>query len=73
MKDLIDFGLFSFGLWVATVVTLALGVVWGLVSILFAMFNIFGKPIETITGPAGLYLWNGLACELHFGFVDSLL
>ncbi|XP_041368265.1 clarin-3-like isoform X2 [Gigantopelta aegis] len=71
VKELIDFGLFSFGLWVSTIVTLALGVVWGLVSIMFAIFNIFGKPIETITGPAGLYLWNGLA--LIFSLLACLL
>lgn len=63
VKDLIEYGLFDFGLWVSTIVMLALGIVWGLVSLGFTAFNVVGKPIETITGPAGLYLWNGLACK----------
>ncbi|XP_021361202.1 clarin-2-like isoform X2 [Mizuhopecten yessoensis] len=60
-KELYEFGLFPYGLWVATIVLSALGMAWGLVSIGFSIFNIAGKPIETITGPMGLYLWNGLA------------
>ncbi|XP_046545430.1 clarin-2-like isoform X2 [Haliotis rubra] len=71
VKDLIDYGLFNFGLWVSTIVMLALGIVWGLVSLGFTAFNVVGKPIETITGPAGLYLWNGLAGT--FSLLGALL
>ena len=56
-------GLFDFGLWVSTVVFVVLGLVLGLVSIGFTLLNITTRPIETITGPLGLYVWNGLACE----------
>ena len=59
----IKYGLFSFPLWVCTIVFLSLSIVMGLVTIGFSIFNIFGRPIETITGPMGLYLWNGLSCE----------
>ncbi|XP_060078569.1 clarin-2-like [Ylistrum balloti] len=59
--ELYEFGLFPYGFWVATIVLSSLGMAWGLVSIGFSIFNIVGKPIETITGPMGLYLWNGLA------------
>ncbi|XP_067657415.1 clarin-2-like isoform X1 [Haliotis asinina] len=71
VKDLIEYGLFNFGLWVSTIVMLALGIVWGLVSLGFTAFNVVGKPIETITGPAGLYLWNGLAGT--FSLLGALL
>lgn len=54
-------GLFDFGLWVSTVVFMALGIALGLVSFAFAALNAGTRPIETITGPMGLYLWNGLA------------
>ena len=59
----INYGLFSFPLWVCTIVFLSLSIVMGLVTIGFSVFNVFGRPIETITGPMGLYLWNGLSCE----------
>ncbi|XP_076461170.1 clarin-3-like [Babylonia areolata] len=57
----IQHGLFSFPLWVCTIVFLSLSIVMGLVAIGFAIFNIAGRPIETITGPMGLYVWNGLS------------
>lgn len=58
---LYEYGMFSYGLWVSTIVAAAVSMVFGIVAIGFAIFNMFGKPIETITGPLGLYLWNGLA------------
>lgn len=61
-KSMEHYGLFSFPLYVAVIVMLVLAIVWGLVAIGFAAFNVFGRPIETITGPTGLYLWNILAC-----------
>ena len=61
--DQIYYGLFSFPLWLCTIVFMGLSILLGLASIGFALFNVFGRPIETITGPMGLYLWNILACE----------
>ncbi|KAK7109421.1 hypothetical protein V1264_013467 [Littorina saxatilis] len=60
----IEHGLFSFALWVCTIIFLSLSIVMGLVTIGFSVFNVFGRPIETITGPMGLYLWNGLSLLL---------
>ncbi|KAK6178069.1 hypothetical protein SNE40_012902 [Patella caerulea] len=71
VKELNDLGLFNFGLWVSTIVMLSLGIVWGMVAIGFTVYNIFGKPIETVTGEMGLYLWNGLA--LNFSLLAVLL
>lgn len=59
--ELTKYGLFPFSLWVLVILMEAFGIIWGLVFIGFAIFNICGKPIETITGPLGLYLWKGLA------------
>lgn len=57
----VQYGLFSFQLWVSLIVFLSLSIVMGLVTIGFSVFNIFGRPIETITGPMGLYVWNGIS------------
>lgn len=67
-----EYGLFGFGYWVTILVMLSLGIVWGLVTISFTVFNIFGKPIETITGPLGLYLWNLLGCKYWFYELSTL-
>lgn len=66
-----QYGLFRFGFWVGVIVLFSIAMVWGLVSIGFTVFNIFGKPIETITGPLGLYLWNLLA--LLFSLIGVIL
>ncbi|KAH3708228.1 clarin-3-like isoform X1 [Dreissena polymorpha] len=60
-------GLFNFGYYVTIIICAALSMVFGIISIGFAVFNICGKPIETITGPCGLYVWNG------FAFLFSIL
>ncbi|XP_064630684.1 clarin-2-like isoform X2 [Lineus longissimus] len=54
-------GLFNFGLWVATIIFSAFSIAWGLVCIGFVVLNVGTKPIETLTGPMGLYLWNAFA------------
>nr|KAG5709430.1 hypothetical protein BaRGS_029279 [Batillaria attramentaria] len=59
--DQIDYGLFSFPLWLSVLIALSLAIVMGLVTVGFSIFNVFGRPIETITGPMGLYVWNALA------------
>ncbi|XP_022342982.2 uncharacterized protein LOC111136429 isoform X1 [Crassostrea virginica] len=58
--EMYNYGLFPFSYWVLVILMSALGMIWGLVFIGFAIFNICGKPIETVTGPLGLYLWKGL-------------
>jgi hypothetical protein len=55
------FGLFSFPIYVTTLVMLILAVISEFLAIGFGVFNVFGRPIETITGPSGLYVWNMLA------------
>lgn len=64
-------GLFNYGIWMTCIISAALSIVFGLVTMGFAIFNIFGKPIETITGPIGLYLWNGTASL--FAFLEMIL
>ena len=62
-QEITDHGLFNMALWVCVIVFVALGIVWGLVAAGFALLNAGTRPIETITGPMGLYLWNGLGCK----------
>ncbi|KAL3864019.1 hypothetical protein ACJMK2_005731 [Sinanodonta woodiana] len=69
--ELYEVGLFSYGMWISTIVMAALGIAFGLISVGFAIFNAVGKPIETITGPMGLYLWNGMA--FFFTFLAMVL
>ena len=38
---------------------LAIG--WGVVAVAFAVLNASVRPIEQITGPFGLYVWNSIA------------
>uniref|UniRef100_A0A1I8GQ10 Transmembrane protein n=1 Tax=Macrostomum lignano TaxID=282301 RepID=A0A1I8GQ10_9PLAT len=62
--------LFSFGLWVAMLVFGLLTAAWALVSAGFALLNIGRKPVRTLSGPAGLYLWNTcglIACLAAIG------
>ncbi len=61
-----EHGMFNFAVWVSTIVVLILAIVWGLVSMGFSILNASTRPIETITGPVGLYLWNGLAGKFLF-------
>ncbi|XP_014675119.1 PREDICTED: clarin-3-like [Priapulus caudatus] len=58
----VDTGLFNYSLWITTVIFACIAVLWGLVAAIFALINATSNPIETITGPMGLYLWNGIAC-----------
>ncbi|XP_015916501.1 clarin-3 [Parasteatoda tepidariorum] len=52
--------LFIFSLWLLTIMSLALAMLFALVSAVFAVINTVVTPVEVITGIAGLYLWNGL-------------
>lgn len=52
--------LMAFGLWLFTVLCIAIAMIFGLVSSIFAIINTVMTPIEVITGIQGLFLWNGL-------------
>ncbi|KAK3096709.1 hypothetical protein FSP39_002596 [Pinctada imbricata] len=56
-----DFALFPTYFWALTIAFMALGIAFSLVYIGFASFNVCAKPIETISGPLGLYMWNVIA------------
>lgn len=64
-------GLFNYGFWVTSIISAALSIVFGFISMGFAIFNICGKPIETVTGPMGLYIWNGIA--FLFAVLDMVM
>ncbi|CAG2178107.1 unnamed protein product [Oppiella nova] len=51
----------AFGLWLFTVLCVAIAMVFGIVSSVFSIINTVMTPIEVITGIQGLFLWNGLA------------
>ncbi|XP_002734946.1 clarin-2-like [Saccoglossus kowalevskii] len=73
------------GLWISTIVFCALGIIMGLVTIGFAIYNTIKVPIGMITGIFGLYIWNGLAAlftgicmvlfiiEYYVSLIDGLL
>lgn len=52
--------LMTFGLWLFTVLSIAIAIIFGLVSSVFGIINTVMTPIEIITGIYGLFLWNGL-------------
>ena len=62
-ENLVQNNMINFGLWVSTIVFAGFSLVWGLVTMAFAILNINTKPIETLTGPMGLYLWSAFACK----------
>lgn len=51
--------LMQFGLWLFTVLSVAIAILFGVVSLIFAIINTVIVPIEVITGLRGLFLWNG--------------
>ena len=44
-----------------------LSIIFGLIASSFAILNISIKPVETINGPMGLYLWNTTAGKYRGG------
>lgn len=56
--------LMNFGLWLFTILSLALALLFGVVSAVFAVINTVMTPVEVITGIVGLYLWNGIAGKI---------
>ncbi|XP_072026751.1 clarin-1-like isoform X2 [Amphiura filiformis] len=52
---------------VITVIVFILGaIVFGLVATVFGLVNTLTVPIETIHGPVGLYVWNGIGAICAF-------
>ena len=58
-----DRGFMIYGLWVGTVTCIAFGILFGSVAAIFAIINTSITPIESITGVAGLYIWNFIASK----------
>ena len=52
---------FNHGLWGSTIAFMVVAMAWGIVAVSFAALNAYTRPIEVITGPAGLYVWNSVA------------
>lgn len=52
--------LMPFGLWLFTVLCVAIAIIFGVVSCIFSIINTVMSPIESISGLPGLYLWNGM-------------
>jgi len=65
--------LMAFGLWFFTVLCVAIAMIFGLVSSVFAIINTVMTPIEVITGVQGLFLWNGLGGLFSTGACISWL
>lgn len=54
----------SAGLWLTTVIFIALSCIFALVSGFFSMLNIFWRPFRTLTSIFGLYVWNLIAAMI---------
>jgi hypothetical protein len=49
------------GLWVSSILFLALALLAGVLAAVFAVVNTTTNPMEPIAGVLGLYVWNGIA------------
>lgn len=54
----------SAGLWLTTVIFLALTIAFASLSGLFSLINIWCNPVRSLLGVAGLYVWNLFAAAL---------
>ncbi|XP_076372091.1 clarin-2-like [Tachypleus tridentatus] len=63
--------LMVFGLWLFTIICVALSMVFGLVGAIFAVINTVIVPVELITGMVGLYLWNCIGAVASLAAVLS--
>ncbi len=63
--------LMAFGLWLFTVLCIAIAMIFGLVSSIFSIINTVMTPIEIITGIQGLFLWNGLAGNSNLMILEN--
>lgn len=66
-----DSPMIIYGLWLFTVLSVALSMLFGLVGAIFAVINSVTTPVELITGIPGLYLWNGMGALFSLGAVIS--
>lgn len=55
-----------YGVWIATIGCLAVGLLFSVLSAIFAVLNTATNQYLLLTGLPGLYLWNALACEYYF-------
>lgn len=55
-----DPSLMIYGLWLFTILSVGLSMLFGLVGGIFAIVNSVTTPVEAIVGILGLYLWNGM-------------
>jgi hypothetical protein len=62
-----------FGLWVFTILCVAISIIFGVVSCIFSIINTVMTPIESISGVNGLYLWNGMGALFSTGACVSWL
>lgn len=53
--------LFDQTLWISTILACSTGLFSITVSGFFSFINVFVTPIQVISGPIGMYLWNSLA------------
>jgi hypothetical protein len=65
--------LMPFGLWLFTVLCVAIAIIFGLVSSIFAIINTVMAPGEVISGIHGLFLWNGMGGEITIRRTTMLL
>jgi len=65
--------LMPFRLWMFTILCVAIAMIFGLVSSIFAVINTVMTPIEIITGIQGLFLWNGMGALFCTGACISWL
>lgn len=57
--------LFDQTLWISTILACSTGLFCITVSGFFSFINVFVTPIQVISGPIGMYLWNSLAGIYH--------
>lgn len=65
--------LMPFGLWLFTILSVAIAMLFGLVSLIFSIINTVITPIEVITGLRGLLLWNGFGGKFNCSTFQSSL
>jgi len=49
-----------FGLWLFTILSVSIAILFGIIASLFSIINTVMTAIENITGLGGLFLWNGI-------------
>ena len=58
-----DRNFMSYGLWVTTIGSVCLSILFAVFSAVFALVNTATTPVEALTGVPGLYVWNSLGCK----------